>query len=100
MGDQTADELDGFWKLIHTATGVIIKPFIRNILAFYGLDNLLFFASINEVQLEAAENFSRAEMHWYIENESQVDLKDFYGIYAKYRSKENRTNIGLQTHHF
>lgn len=81
MTEKITDNENSFWEKIYIATGIVIKPSIKNILQFMSFDNALSFASITHDDIETMEKFAREEMGNYLDADS--DPKDYYGIHFK-----------------
>lgn len=70
-----------FWEKVYLATGVTIKPHIKNIFQILSQDNALSFGSMTQEDIAMAEKFVREEMKDFLDDD--LDPKEYYGIHQK-----------------
>lgn len=88
--NDTADHVDNqdrfrhfFWNKIQNALGVGIPEYLKNILKYNNLDNPLSFRDITDGIVKDLEDFPKTSLLELIQEEVDVDMKSYFGIYHK-----------------
>lgn len=72
-----------FWNKIQAELGACVPEHLKNILKYNNLDNPLSFRDITEEIIDDLENFAKTLLIELIEDDVNVDMKSYFGIFHK-----------------
>ncbi|XP_043476364.1 uncharacterized protein LOC122507622 [Leptopilina heterotoma] len=72
-----------FWNKIQAELGACVPEYLKNILKYNNFDNPLSFRDITEEIIDDLENFAKTLLIELIEDDVNVDMKSYFGIFHK-----------------